>query len=279
MGLARRYILAQGSGWDVLHTALMRSMQQDGDDSAPIDRVAALAGRRLADMHAMFARSELPDFAPRPFTAAGAAELQDEVRALAQRAFEQMAADKSPEAAGALALRAEIDKIIDEAPLPGAQAMRVHGDFHLARILVTDADVLIVDPGVGEAVRPAVQRRRRTSPFADLGTMIRSLDEVTAAAAFDVATDPTVKTERVVPPLRALVRAAATAFARSYLAHARELGVIGEDGDVRALILFFLVRATLEAIVYGAHARPERKRDLYAELTRIFERSEAATPT
>jgi hypothetical protein len=108
--------------------------------------------------------------------------------------------------------------------------------------------------------------------------MIRSLDEVTAAAAFDVATDPTVKTEHVMPPLRALVRAAATAFARSYLDHARGLGVLEEDGNVRALVDVFLVRATLEAIVYGAHARPERMRNLYAELTRIFERSEAAAP-
>jgi maltose alpha-D-glucosyltransferase/alpha-amylase len=278
VGLARRYILAQGNGWDVLHTMLMRTMQQSSDDGAPIDRVAALAGRRLADMHALFARSDLPDFAPRTFTDADAAELQTELRSLAERAFAQIAGDHSPEATSALALREQIAKIIDAAPLAGTKAMRVHGDFHLARVLVTEGDVLIIDPGAGEVARPVVQRRRRTSPYADLGTMIRSLDEVTAAAAFDVATDPTVKTEHVMPPLRALVRAAATAFARSYLDHARGLGVLEEDGNVRALVDVFLVRATLEAIVYGAHARPERMRNLYAELTRIFERSEAAAP-
>ena len=45
---------------------------------------------------------------------------------------------------------------------------------------------------------------------------------------------------------------------------------------MRGLVDVFLVRATLEAIVYEAHARPERMRDLYAEFTRIFERSEVA---
>ena len=85
--------------------------------------------------------------------------------------------------------------------------MRVHGDFHLARVLVTEADVLIIDPGVGEAARPAAQRRRHTSPFADVATMIRSLDEVTAAAAFDVSTDPTADPAHVVPTLQAVVRA------------------------------------------------------------------------
>ena len=63
VGLARRYILAQGSGWDVLHTLFMRSLQAAPEDGAPIDRIVALAGRRLATMHAMLARSDHPDFA------------------------------------------------------------------------------------------------------------------------------------------------------------------------------------------------------------------------
>jgi maltose alpha-D-glucosyltransferase/alpha-amylase len=277
VGLARRYILAQGSGWDVLHTMFMRSLQLATDDSAPIDRVVGLAGRRLAYMHALLARSDHPDFVPRAFTAEDAATLQNELRDLAERAFTQIARDRSPEAAAALALRAQIERFIADAPLIGARAMRVHGDFHLERVLVTESDVLIIDPGVGEAARPATQRRRRTSPFADVATMIRSLDEVAAAAAFDVTTDPTVDTAQVARALQPLVRAAATTFARSYLEHARELDMPYERDDVRRLVDIFLVRATLEAIVYQAHARAERMRDLYAEFTRIFERSEVAS--
>jgi maltose alpha-D-glucosyltransferase/alpha-amylase len=277
IGLARRYILAQGSGWDVLHTMFVRSLQGVTEDGAPIERIVDLAGRRLANMHAVLAHSNHPDFVPRTFTADDAATLQAELRDLAERAFAQIARDRSPEALAALALREQIERIIADAPLTGVRAMRVHGDFHLARVLVTDNDVLIIDPGAGEAARPAVQRRRRTSPFADVATLIRSLDEAAAAAAFDVSTDPTVAVEQVVPAMRALVRAAATTFARSYLNHARELGVVDEGGDVRALVDVFLVRATLEAIVYQAHARPERMRDLYAEFTRIFERSEVVS--
>jgi predicted trehalose synthase len=256
----------------------MRSLQ--ADDAAPVDRILSLAGRRLADMHALLARSDDPDFAPRTFTAEDAATLQGELRDLAERAFAQIARDQSPEAAAALALRAQIERFIADAPLVGACAMRVHGDFHLERVLITEGNVLIIDPGVGEAARPSAQRRRRTSPFADVATMIRSLDEVTAAAAFDIATDPTVDTAQVAPALQPLVRAAATSFARSYLEHARELGALNEHDNVRenvrGLVDIFLVRATLEAIVYQAHARTERMRGLYAEFTRIFERSEVA---
>jgi maltose alpha-D-glucosyltransferase/alpha-amylase len=277
VGLARRYILAQGSGWDVLHKMFMRSLKATTDDRAPLDRIVGLAGRRLAYLHALLARSDDPDFAPRAFTAEDAATLQTELRDLAERAFTQIARDRSPEAAAALALRAQIERFIADAPLIGARAMRVHGDFHLGRVLVTESDVLIIDPGVGEVARPAVQRRRRTSPFADVATMIRSLDELTAAAAFDVSTDPTVDAAQVALALQPLVRDAATTFARSYLEHARELDMPYEREDVRRLVDVFLVRATLEAIVYQAHARPERMRDLYAEFTRIFERSEVAS--
>jgi maltose alpha-D-glucosyltransferase/alpha-amylase len=278
VGLARRYILAQGDCWSVLRTLLMRALAAADDDRGPIDRILGLTGRRLAEMHAAFARSDHPAFVPRPYADADALVLQAELRALAHRAFAQIALDASPEAAAALALRPQIDGFIADAPLAGARALRVHGDFHLARVLVTESDVLIIDPGVGEAVRPAAQRRRLFSPYADVATMIRSLDEVTFAAAFDVSTDPTVDSEHVVPTLRGIVRAAATTFVRSYLARAKELDVIDDRDDVRGLIDVFLVRATFEAIVRQAHPRPERMRDLYAGFTRIFERSEASTP-
>jgi len=228
-------------------------------------------------MHAALAEGDEPAFRPRTYDAAMAATLQAELRDLAVTAFAKIALDPSPQAAAALALRDEIERIVGEAALIGTRAQRVHGDFHLARLLVTEADVLIIDPGVGEAARPEAQRRRPTSPFADVATFIRSLDEVTAAAAFDLSTDPTEDAVRVLPMLRESVRAAATTFARSYLARARELGAAdGEREQIRSLIRVFLVRSILEAIVYHAHERPERVRDLYAEFARIFERSEAA---
>jgi maltose alpha-D-glucosyltransferase/alpha-amylase len=276
VGLARRYILAQGDGWDVLRSMLMRTLQTSEDDRTPIDRIVGMTGVRLAEMHAALAHSDDPAFTPRPYNMDDATVLQAELRELADRAFKHIALDPSPEARAALKMREQIEGFIAHAPLTGACAMRVHGDFHLARVLVTEADVLIVDPGVGEAGRPAVQRRRHTSPFADVATMIRSLDEVTFAAAFDVTTDPTADAAQSVATLRAIVRAAATTFARSYMARATELHVIDERDEARGLIDVFLVRATLEAIVYQAHPRPERMRDLYAEFARILDRSEVA---
>jgi maltose alpha-D-glucosyltransferase/alpha-amylase len=280
VGLARRFVLAQGNAWDVLHSLLARALEQrDVSEREPIDRIAALAGARLAQVHAAFAQPvNDPAFTPERYGANEEAALRAELRELSATAFATIAADRSAEAAAAIALREPIERIIDASPLRGERAIRVHGDYHLARLLVTDADVIVIDPGVGESIRPPEQRRRKTSPFADVGTLIRSLDEVTAAAAFDVASDPTEDIEALKPLLRESVRLASTAFARTYLEHARQLGIVEtEDREaVRGLVFTFLVRATLEAIVYGAHERPERKRDLFAELARIFERAEVA---
>jgi maltose alpha-D-glucosyltransferase / alpha-amylase len=276
VGLARRFILAQGNAWNVLQALLHRSLERrTTDEREPIDRIVAAAGTRLAEMHDLLARpTDDPAFAPTTYTEAAAATAQAELHELAEIAFTAAARDGSAEARAALALRPQIERIIESAPLRGELAIRVHGDFHLARLLVTDADVLIIDPGVGEAVRPAPQRRRKVSPFLDVATLIRSLDEVTAAAGFDLGTDPTEDPATFRPLLRETVRLAATAFGRSYLDRARELGLIDLERDrVRGLVDVFLAQATLEAIAYEAHERPERMRALYAELTRIFERS------
>jgi maltose alpha-D-glucosyltransferase/alpha-amylase len=261
-----------------LQALLVRSLEQrTTGERDPIDRIVAAAGTHLAEMHEIFARpTDDPAFAPAVYSGPDVATLQMELRELAGAAFAAAERDGSPEARAALALRSHIGRIIDAAPLAGERAIRVHGDFHLARLLVTEADVLIIDPGVGEAVRPAPQRRRLHSPLVDVATLIRSLDEVTAAAAFDVATDPTEDSAAFAPLLRESVRLAATTFVRSYLARSGELALFDGDRErLRALILVFLARATLEAIVYEAHERPERMRDLYVELARIFERAEA----
>ncbi len=276
IGLARRYILAQGDAWSILHTMLMRSFDGEGD-GAPVERIVFTAGQRLAELHDALRDEVNPAFTCEEMSDADALAFRDELTALAARAFAVIGRDDSAEAQAAYAVRDRVAHIIAAAPLVGTRTLRVHGDFHLARVLVIEGDVLIIDPGMGEATRPAEQRRRKASPFADVATMIRSLDEVTAAAAFDISTNPTEDPAHFLPLLRERVRAAATTFVRSYLDRARELGLIDVAGDsLRALIDVYLVRAILEAIVYHAHERPERTRDLYAQFGRIFERSEVA---
>ena len=53
------------------------------------------------------------------------------------------------------------------------QLTRIHGAYHLEQLLLSEADYLIVD-FEGDSDRPFDERRRLTSPLADVAGMIRS---------------------------------------------------------------------------------------------------------
>ena len=63
----------------------------------------------------------------------------------------------------------------------GGLSIRIHGDFHLGQILVSQSDAYIID-FEGEPLRSLEQRRSKTTPLRDVAGFLRSLDY--AAASF-----------------------------------------------------------------------------------------------
>jgi maltose alpha-D-glucosyltransferase/alpha-amylase len=236
IGVVHRYVLNRGSAWDVTQTFLQRYLERRRETPIPesertadndVDYFAPearRAGQRLAALHRTFAESEDPLFCAEPI---GAADRADWIAASQRRvtfAFERLAS-RLRSASGAL--RDEIAELAAaQGRLVGAIAestafasdtkIRIHGDLHLARFLVTEADLLIVDPGSGDEFLPPAERRRKATPLRDVARMLRSLEAAATAALRDVAADRTENADRFERELTIWTERAAQAFLDGY---------------------------------------------------------------
>jgi maltose alpha-D-glucosyltransferase/alpha-amylase len=235
-GVIHRYVLNRGSAWEVTQTFLQRYLElrrltpipetertaeNDVDYFAP---EARRAGERLAALHRTLADSADPAFAPEPIAEA---DRQAWIATSAERAafvFERL----SGRLRGAsTALRGEIVEltsrqqmlsraIATSAAFESGTKIRIHGDLHLARFLVTEGDLLIVEPGAGDEFLPRAERRRKATPLRDLARMLRSLTAAATMALRDVAADRTENAERFERELSIWTERAARAFLDGY---------------------------------------------------------------
>ena len=208
------------------------------------------AGERLASLHLALAASNDPAFVPEPVSTADRA---DWVAASQRRASFVITQLSRAAATAAPALRADIaellraqsrlnDAIASSSAFDSSIKIRIHGDLHLARYLVTEADLLIVDPGAGDEFLPPAERRRKAVPLRDLARMIRSLEAAAAFTLRDVAGDRTENAEHFERELTLWTARTAEAFLAGY-----EYGVkqtILDVGDPAAF------RSTVAALAF-----------------------------
>ena len=146
---------------------------------------ARLMGRRLAELHTdLAADTAAKAFAPEPFGKLYQRSLYQTMRNLTGRLFRRLehAGPLLPEVAREpvarlLGLERDILRrfadILDPA-LAGSR-IRIHGHYHLGRLLYTGKDFVVTD-FEGEARRTVEDRRVKRSPLRDVASMIRSFD-------------------------------------------------------------------------------------------------------
>ncbi|MGV7029970.1 maltose alpha-D-glucosyltransferase [Methylobacterium symbioticum] len=193
LAVLQRFVLNQGDAWTVMLEGLRRDFETvvlapESEAPSPEDafsahlRWADLLGRRTAEMHrALAAPSDDPAFTPEPFTDEDVAVLARDARLQADRAFRGMklVVERGLDRPAVTELhgrRREIDALIERlasATPRGAQRTRIHGDFHLGQVLVSEGDLIIVD-FEGEPSRPAEERRAKSTAMRDVAGMLRS---------------------------------------------------------------------------------------------------------
>ena len=273
--MLQRFVRNQGDAWSFVLEDLKRNLTMPPLEAPQIPNeqttpqptgqsfLPQVLGERTAELHLALSRAtENATFAPEPMTAETMETEVASLRASADRAFDALRrlGDKAGPGARALLERTEdcmdaIDRYA--ANWHGLPRIRIHGDFHLGQVLLTEGDVIFVD-FEGEPARSSDERRAKLSPLQDVAGMLRSFAYAAEVAARDVTSRLAVDHSQITERAREWGRHASTQFLESYRTRIRS----GSDTPLAELdwtdhLRFQLLKKAFYEVEYEANNRPD----------------------
>ncbi len=243
---------------------------------AELEQGAAILGKRLGELHAVLAAdTEDPAFVPERVDAKTAERWGKDAIAQIDTALDVLAGVLDKETGGgatpvlgAAESKAARELIKKRASFTraamqlakravGSLAIRIHGDFHLGQVLVTQGDAVIID-FEGEPAKSLEERRRKMSPLRDVAGLLRSFEY---AAAVGLQSGPTDVGKAGEGKKREIVARYLPAAKKAFLATYRTASSPvdhrwqRDDGESALLDLFTLEKAAYE-LCYEAANRP-----------------------
>jgi len=275
LAMLQARVTNQGDAWsftvDQLAAILelRRATAEDADRAADalIERMKVLA-RRVAELHVALARpTGAAAFDPEPMQPSDVARWARETRDECRRTVEVLARERWTRDKRLVALARRVAR---EAPrlaerierlsraAPSGLKTRVHGDLHLAQVLIARDDFLLID-FEGEPQRSFEERREKHCALRDVAGMLRSFDYA-RHTALNQAAQGAGETGRLAPIARQWERRVRAEFLRAYGEAAVAGGLYADAAAFEAagpmLELFELQRALYE-VRYEVDNRPD----------------------
>jgi maltose alpha-D-glucosyltransferase/alpha-amylase len=230
----------------------------------PHESWAALLGRRTAQLHlALASEAAVPEFAPETLTAMDRQAMYHGARSLLKRTLRQVRSQAATvPAVGAVLERSEevLERLrVLSTTRVGVKRIRIHGDYHLAQVLWTGKDFVIID-FEGEPARSLGQRRLKRPALVDVAGMIRSFHYASHVAASQLTQDlaGSSSPEALDPLLELWYRAVAGIFLRAYLETADGAPFVpAGPEELGTLLGFHLLEKAVYELGYEANSRPD----------------------
>jgi maltose alpha-D-glucosyltransferase/alpha-amylase len=270
-------IANQGDAWTWVLDNLRRALEdgaleeEAGDRSSHtfslVNQFVGMVGKRLGEMHVALAAEtndlafapEVPDDAVISNWVKDASEQIERSMGELERAKQTLSPDRQALADSVLSRKADLI-----AGLPalaehgrGGLSIRIHGDFHLGQILVSQSDAYIID-FEGEPLRSLEQRRRKTTPLRDVAGFLRSLDYASASFELPEGTaSPQIVRERRERLLTQFRRESTTAFLLAYWHAVKGAERLGLSPAKEPLLNLMMLEKAAYEISYEAANRPD----------------------
>jgi maltose alpha-D-glucosyltransferase/alpha-amylase len=273
LSLLQAHISNQGDGWVYTLGYLQRylELRRTSVEAMPPDvhgaylALAATLGQRTAELHLAMSRSKgNPAFDPEPLAQADVqsyrthalAEAQSTLALLESRAS-QLTGPALDEARALLAAKPRLLERIAQmtSAAPGGLKTRIHADYHLAQVLLTKNDFVIID-FEGEPGRSFDERRAKHSPLRDVAGMLRSFSYARASGLRGAATTPDELT--LLAPLAAAWESETReAFLQAYAKTVQGSKLYDSFGGAQGLLSLFELEKALYELRYELNNRPD----------------------
>ncbi|MBC6993426.1 phosphotransferase [Neolewinella lacunae] len=274
LGLLTGKIDNRAEAWDFFLERAGRYYAGTGPVDAETLERASLLGQRTAEMHLGLA-GLLPaalgaDAGAMITPEAMSVEYRHEITAAATkllaRQIEELRAKLPglPPAQASLAQRVlemESDLAQKLAALDNADMaldlIRIHGDYHLGQVLVTEDDFCIID-FEGEPLLTIPERRRKRPALKDVAGMVRSFHYAARGELLlNAAYAAEARAESLVPRAEAWFQATSTAFLEAYYGTCGSAPFLPAAAEDRQLLLeLFILEKAIYEVAYELNSRP-----------------------
>lgn len=269
LGLLASYVPDARDGWswvrdqvDRYFDAMLRDRAYEG--TPVLDRVE-LIGRRTGELH--LALADLP---PEPYEEGPVPDEDEWVRRTALEQLLSMTMERirhrlereddiarREPLEEALALEEPVLRRVRELtrrPFRGRR-IRIHGDYHLGQLLLTDDDLIIIDLE-GEPARSPEDRRRRDSVFRDVAGMMRSFHYALSDRFLSRRTERPREAPLLEPLLPDWYRRTSSVFLEAYRRTVAGSDLVPDD-DGEALPAVYILEKAIYELGYELDNRPD----------------------